>query len=113
MSSNSWFVSLLGLLAVVIDVDLSCNRVAKLTILLWRTWKIQGVMRLLTFTKGIQQNPTCGRCTWGWISIYFATLFICLLFFNSVGRTDDVIMHSSGEKTVPGPMEQVIGGSSM
>ncbi|KAF9463989.1 putative nonribosomal peptide synthetase [Collybia nuda] len=30
-----------------------------------------------------------------------------------VGRVDDVIMHSSGEKTVPGPMEGVIGSSPM
>ncbi|KAG6892282.1 nonribosomal peptide synthetase [Termitomyces sp. T159_Od127] len=28
-----------------------------------------------------------------------------------VGRIDDVIIHSSGEKTVPGPMEDIIMGS--
>jgi len=29
----------------------------------------------------------------------------------SVGRLDDVLVLSSGEKTVPGPMEAVIGSS--
>ena len=29
----------------------------------------------------------------------------------SVGRLDDVLIHSSGEKTVPAPMETVIGAS--
>lgn len=30
------------------------------------------------------------------------------LFPQSVGRIDDVIIHSSGEKTVPGPMEAIV-----
>ena len=30
---------------------------------------------------------------------------------NSVGRADDVIMLASGEKTVPAPMEGIIGSS--
>ncbi|KAG6823398.1 hypothetical protein H0H92_010344, partial [Tricholoma furcatifolium] len=30
---------------------------------------------------------------------------------DSVGRMDDVIIHSSGEKTVPGPMESILLGS--
>lgn len=29
----------------------------------------------------------------------------------SVGRLDDVLIHSSGEKTVPAPMETLIGSS--
>jgi hypothetical protein len=31
----------------------------------------------------------------------------------SVGRVDDVIIHSSGEKTVPAPMEDIILSSHM
>jgi len=30
---------------------------------------------------------------------------------RSVGRLDDVLIHSSGEKTVPAPMESAIGAS--
>ena len=30
-----------------------------------------------------------------------------------VGRVDDVIIHSSGEKTVPGPMEDIIMSSPL
>ena len=31
----------------------------------------------------------------------------------SVGRLDDVLIHSSGEKTVPAPMETLIGSSPL
>lgn len=31
------------------------------------------------------------------------------LIQSRIGRKDDVILHSSGEKTVPGPMENIIG----
>jgi hypothetical protein len=30
-----------------------------------------------------------------------------------VGRADDVIIHSSGEKTVPGPFETVVSQSPL
>lgn len=32
---------------------------------------------------------------------------------DSVGRLDDVIVHTSGEKTVPGPIEGIISSASM
>ena len=35
-----------------------------------------------------------------------------LLFINSVGRMDDVVIHSSGEKTVPAPIEDVVMSST-
>ena len=31
--------------------------------------------------------------------------------FTRVGRIDDVVIHSSGEKTVPAPIEDVVMGS--
>ncbi|KAF8649496.1 hypothetical protein AX16_005765 [Volvariella volvacea WC 439] len=34
-------------------------------------------------------------------------------FWRVVGRIDDVIIHSSGEKTVPTPMESIINGNPM
>ena len=36
-----------------------------------------------------------------------------LFLYYSVGRADDVIMLASGEKTVPAPMESIIGSSSL
>lgn len=33
------------------------------------------------------------------------------LYYDSVGRLDDVLIHSSGEKTVPAPMEMAMGSS--
>lgn len=30
---------------------------------------------------------------------------------SSVGRKDDVIIHTSGEKTVPAPMENIVSNS--
>ena len=41
----------------------------------------------------------------------FKLLVSVLKAVYSVGRLDDVLVLSSGEKTVPGPMESVIGTS--
>ena len=34
------------------------------------------------------------------------------LHFDSVGRIDDVVIHSSGEKTVPAPIEDIVMSST-
>lgn len=36
-----------------------------------------------------------------------------MLLDDSVGRADDVIILASGEKTVPAPMESIIGSSPL
>lgn len=64
-------------------------------------WTVFLGMRPLMFLPRIQQKPIYGRCKvlnlWSFRSQ--------TNHFHSVGRADDVIIHSSGEKTVPHPFE--------
>ena len=48
-------------------------------------------------------------CRWPTPKLIFIPLFLDL----SVGRADDVITLASGEKTVPAPMESIIGSSPL
>jgi hypothetical protein len=58
---------------------------------------------------GIQLKTTFGSCE------IPSSLISCKKLINgftSVGRIDDVVIHSSGEKTVPAPIEDVVMGST-
>lgn len=75
----------------------------------WRIWITRRDMPLQTSSCRTLLRQVSGRCT-----LFLdrqVKLSLTLIFFNSVGRKDDVIIHTSGEKTVPAPMENVIAHS--
>jgi hypothetical protein len=65
-----------------------------------------GAMRPTTFSSDTRLRNSCGKCT-------FFVYYVKRLGFRdgviSVSRADDVIVLSSGEKTVPSLMETIIG----
>jgi hypothetical protein len=64
-------------------------------------------MQLLIYGNGTRPRKTCGKCM-----LYFLWQCSCsdrlLLSAYSIGRIDDVLMLSSGEKVVPAPIEEAI-----
>jgi len=69
-------------------------------------------MRQLICLNLILQKIICGKCTSLSQRLCVRLKVIYLSCLNSVGRIDDVIVHSSGEKTVPSPMEDVVLSSN-
>jgi len=65
-----------------------------------------GLFRICS--SSIRQREICGRCTIISLPVYKA-----LTLNRSVGRQDDVVIHSSGMKTLPGPMEEMIASSPL
>lgn len=61
-----------------------------------------------TYSSSIRQRAICGKCTIISLLIYETLTLNC-----SVGRQDDVVIHSSGMKTLPGPMEEMITSSPL
>ena len=75
-----------------------------------RTCPTLGDMQHQISLLDIQLKITFGSC-----EISFYSLIGCKKLihgFTSVGRIDDVVIHSSGEKTVPAPIEDVVMGST-
>jgi hypothetical protein len=88
-----------------------CRRVRH-TKCLSRTCPTSRGTRALTCSSNTPPFKGCTKCTWacsGWVPGHaLCSSFAC---YRSVGRLDDVLVHSSGEKTVPAPMETLIGSS--
>ncbi|KAG6914129.1 putative NRPS-like protein biosynthetic cluster [Tephrocybe rancida] len=57
----------------------------------------------------IQRVKISGKCR----SLKLKQVYNILMHIDSVGRIDDVIVHSSGEKTVPAPMENIVLSSPL
>ena len=74
-----------------------------------KTCPIFGDMQHQTCLLGIQLKNTFGSCE---ILYSFTSCKKLISGFTSVGRIDDVVIHSSGEKTVPAPIEDVVMGST-
>ena len=74
-----------------------------------KTWPICGDMQHQICSLGIQLKNTFGSCE---VPSFFLSFKILINGFASVGRIDDVLIHSSGEKTVPAPIEEVVMGST-
>lgn len=66
------------------------------------------VMLQQTFLYRILQYPEDGSC-----ESFFNLSNLLNFTSDSVGRLDDVIVHTSGEKTVPGPIEGIISSTHM
>lgn len=58
----------------------------------------------LISSRSTQRRKACGRCMY---SIILIRMFLTKIL-TRVGRKDDVIVHTTGEKTVPGPLEDII-----
>ena len=65
-------------------------------------------MQHQTCLLGIQLRTTFGKCT---IFSFSSAVKKSLFLFDSVGRIDDVVIHSSGEKTVPARIEDIVMSS--
>ena len=66
-------------------------------------------MQRQIYLLGIQLKTTSGSCE---VLSSFISCKKLIKGFTSVGRIDDVVIHSSGEKTVPAPIEDVVMGST-
>lgn len=66
-------------------------------------------MQLPICLRSTLRRRTSGRCQFHLVIL--RGIFTQLKY--SIGRMDDVIIHASGEKTVPAPMEEVIMSSPM
>ena len=75
-----------------------------------KTYQMFEDMQRQIFLLDIQLRITFGNC-----EISASSSAVCKKetygFYSSVGRIDDVVIHSSGEKTVPAPIEDVVMGS--
>ena len=70
-----------------------------------------GDMQLQIFLLDIQRKTISGSCEIPFLPSS-AVKKLINGFTTSVGRIDDVVIHSSGEKTVPAPIEDVVMGSN-
>ena len=70
---------------------------------------IFGDIQHQTCSLGIQLKTTFGCCE---IFYSFISCKKLIKGYTSVGRIDYIVIHSSGEKTVPAPIEDVVMGST-
>ena len=76
-----------------------------------KTCPTYGDMQLRIFLLDIQRKIISGSCEIPFLPSS-AVKKLINGFTTSVGRIDDVVIHSSGEKTVPAPIEDVVMGSN-